>query len=59
MKVTLDLDSTETSVGQMENQVTYTQSNPLFEMSLSRSDLHSFQPDGEYYSKKFETFWSK
>uniref|UniRef100_A0A4W6E1B8 Macrophage receptor with collagenous structure n=1 Tax=Lates calcarifer TaxID=8187 RepID=A0A4W6E1B8_LATCA len=31
----------ETSV----DQVSYTQSNPLFDMSLSRNDLYTFQPD--------------
>ncbi|XP_038575719.1 macrophage receptor MARCO isoform X1 [Micropterus salmoides] len=35
----------ETSVDQMTDQVSYTQSNPLFDMSLSRSDLYRFQPD--------------
>lgn len=31
----------ETSV----DRISYTQSNPLFDMSLSRTDLYSFQPD--------------
>ncbi|XP_030580307.1 macrophage receptor MARCO [Archocentrus centrarchus] len=35
----------ETSVDRTRNQVEYTQSNPLFDMSLSRTDLYSFQPD--------------
>uniref|UniRef100_A0A3Q3LP18 Macrophage receptor with collagenous structure n=1 Tax=Mastacembelus armatus TaxID=205130 RepID=A0A3Q3LP18_9TELE len=35
----------ETSVDKTMDRVSYTQSNPLFEMSLSRSDLYSFQPD--------------
>nr|AGH27725.1 scavenger receptor cysteine-rich superfamily protein [Sciaenops ocellatus] len=35
----------ETSVDRTKNRVSYTQSNPLFDMSLSRSDLYSFQPD--------------
>nr|QCL09082.1 macrophage receptor [Lutjanus peru] len=34
----------ETSVDD-HNRVTYTQSNPLFDMSLSRSDLYSLQPE--------------
>uniref|UniRef100_A0A3Q1FRY1 SRCR domain-containing protein n=1 Tax=Acanthochromis polyacanthus TaxID=80966 RepID=A0A3Q1FRY1_9TELE len=35
----------ETSVGRTTGQVSYTQSNPLFGMSLSSSDLCSIQPD--------------
>ncbi|XP_044073246.1 macrophage receptor MARCO [Siniperca chuatsi] len=35
----------ETSVDQTKEQMSYTQSNPLFDMSFSRSDLYSFQPD--------------
>ncbi|KAK2839379.1 hypothetical protein Q5P01_013119 [Channa striata] len=35
----------ETSVDRELNRASYTQSNPLFGMSLSRSDLYSFQPD--------------
>uniref|UniRef100_A0A3Q0SK43 SRCR domain-containing protein n=1 Tax=Amphilophus citrinellus TaxID=61819 RepID=A0A3Q0SK43_AMPCI len=35
----------ETSADRTRNQVEYTQSNPLFDMSLSRTDLYSFQPD--------------
>uniref|UniRef100_A0A3P8U9P3 Macrophage receptor with collagenous structure n=1 Tax=Amphiprion percula TaxID=161767 RepID=A0A3P8U9P3_AMPPE len=35
----------ETSVGKTTGQVSYTQSNPLFDMSLSNSDLCSIQPD--------------
>lgn len=34
------------------NEVTYTQSNPLFDMSLSRSDLYSLQPDGKCYDSE-------
>ncbi|XP_076603853.1 uncharacterized protein marco [Chaetodon auriga] len=35
----------ETSMDHTSNHISYTQSNPLFDMSLSRSDLYSFQPD--------------
>ncbi|XP_078119182.1 macrophage receptor with collagenous structure [Sander vitreus] len=35
----------ETSLDQKMDQVSYTQSNPLFGMSLSRTELYSFQPD--------------
>ncbi|XP_034741087.1 macrophage receptor MARCO isoform X3 [Etheostoma cragini] len=35
----------ETSVDQTREEISYTQSNPLFDMSLSRTDLYSFQPD--------------
>ncbi|XP_035770536.1 macrophage receptor MARCO [Neolamprologus brichardi] len=35
----------ETAMNRTRNEVTYTQSNPLFDMSLSRSDLYSLQPD--------------
>ncbi|NP_001290274.1 macrophage receptor MARCO [Larimichthys crocea] len=35
----------ETSVDRTNNRVSYTQSNPLFDMSLSRTDLYNFQPD--------------
>ncbi|XP_070694224.1 macrophage receptor MARCO [Pempheris klunzingeri] len=35
----------ETSVDQTMNRVSYSQNNPLFDMSLSRTDLYSFQPD--------------
>ncbi|XP_031725790.1 macrophage receptor MARCO-like [Anarrhichthys ocellatus] len=35
----------ETSVDQTRDGVSFTQSNPLFEMSHSRTDLYSFQPD--------------
>ncbi|XP_068428707.1 macrophage receptor MARCO [Clinocottus analis] len=35
----------ETSVDQKRDGVSYTQSNPLFDMSLSRTDLYSFQPE--------------
>ncbi|XP_039674587.1 macrophage receptor MARCO [Perca fluviatilis] len=35
----------ETSVDPTMDQVSYTQSNPLFEMSLSRTDLYTSQPD--------------
>lgn len=42
----------ETSVDKMTDRVSYTQSNPLFGMSLSRSDLYSFQPDGEFEDTK-------
>ncbi|XP_067458938.1 macrophage receptor MARCO [Thunnus thynnus] len=35
----------ETSVDAANDRVSYTQSNPLFDMSLSRSDLYSFQHD--------------
>ncbi|XP_060910023.1 macrophage receptor MARCO-like [Labrus mixtus] len=35
----------DTSVDEMNDRVSFTQTNPLFEMSLSRSDLYSFQPD--------------
>ncbi|KAI3356603.1 hypothetical protein L3Q82_017803 [Scortum barcoo] len=40
--------SMETSVDQGKDQVSYTHSNPLFDMSLSRSDLYSFQPDAPF-----------
>lgn len=43
----------ETSVDQTGNQDSYAQSNPLTDMSLGRSDVDSFQPDGEYYSRIF------
>lgn len=36
------------SMDRMAEPVSYTQSNPLFDMSLSRSDLYNFQPNGEY-----------
>lgn len=29
------------------DRVSFTQDNPLFEMSLSRTDLYTFEPDGE------------
>ncbi|KAM7407973.1 hypothetical protein PAMA_003621 [Pampus argenteus] len=35
----------ETSVDRWNNRVSYTQSNPLFDMSVSGSDLYSVQPD--------------
>ncbi|XP_068184809.1 macrophage receptor MARCO [Antennarius striatus] len=35
----------ETSVDYPSNKLSCTQSNPLFGMSLSRTDLYSFQPD--------------
>uniref|UniRef100_A0A3B4VIU7 SRCR domain-containing protein n=1 Tax=Seriola dumerili TaxID=41447 RepID=A0A3B4VIU7_SERDU len=35
----------ETSVDKTTDRVSYTHSNPLFDLSLSRSDLHSFQPE--------------
>uniref|UniRef100_A0A669EH69 SRCR domain-containing protein n=1 Tax=Oreochromis niloticus TaxID=8128 RepID=A0A669EH69_ORENI len=35
----------ETAMNRTRNEVTYTQSNPLFDMSLSRSDLYSVQSD--------------
>ncbi|XP_031145525.1 macrophage receptor MARCO isoform X2 [Sander lucioperca] len=35
----------ETSVDQTMDQVSYTQNNPLFDMSLSRTELYSLQPD--------------
>uniref|UniRef100_A0A3B4WD30 SRCR domain-containing protein n=1 Tax=Seriola lalandi dorsalis TaxID=1841481 RepID=A0A3B4WD30_SERLL len=35
----------ETSVDKMADRVSYTHSNPLFDLSLSRSELHSFQPE--------------
>ncbi|XP_070770897.1 macrophage receptor MARCO [Enoplosus armatus] len=35
----------DTSVDHTMDRVSYTQSNPLFGMSLSGSDLYSFQPD--------------
>ncbi|XP_040005286.1 macrophage receptor MARCO [Xiphias gladius] len=35
----------ETSVDKTMDRVSYTQSNPLFDMSLSRSDVYHFQPD--------------
>ncbi|XP_039455814.1 macrophage receptor MARCO [Oreochromis aureus] len=35
----------ETAMNRTRNEVTYTQSNPLFGMSLSRSDLYSVQSD--------------
>ncbi|KAG8000470.1 Scavenger receptor class A member 5 [Nibea albiflora] len=35
----------KTTVDHTNNRVSYTQSNPLFDMSLSRSDLYDFQPE--------------
>ncbi|XP_034096197.1 macrophage receptor MARCO [Gymnodraco acuticeps] len=35
----------ETSVNQTMDKVSYTQSNPLFDLSLSTTDLYSFQPE--------------
>ncbi|XP_071399367.1 macrophage receptor MARCO-like [Centroberyx affinis] len=35
----------ETSVDKAQGQVSYGRTNPLFEMSVSRSDLYSFQPE--------------
>lgn len=45
------LESMETPLDQANNRISYTQTNPLFDMSLSRSDLYSFQPEGECYSR--------
>ncbi|XP_020491112.3 macrophage receptor MARCO [Labrus bergylta] len=35
----------DTSMDDMNDRVSFTQTNPLFDMSLSRSELYSFQPD--------------
>ncbi|CAJ1078577.1 macrophage receptor MARCO [Xyrichtys novacula] len=35
----------ESSVDYSKDRVSFTQTNPLFDMSLSRTDLYSFQPD--------------
>ncbi|XP_069580616.1 macrophage receptor MARCO [Brachyistius frenatus] len=35
----------ETSMDSRKDHVSHSQTNPLFDMSLSRSDLYSFQPD--------------
>ncbi|KAM6978454.1 uncharacterized protein marco [Tautogolabrus adspersus] len=35
----------ETSMDHLNDRVSFTQTNPLFDMSLSRNDLYSFQPD--------------
>nr|QZR93779.1 macrophage receptor with collagenous structure [Paralichthys olivaceus] len=40
----LQSESMETSADKTMDRVSYTQSNPLFDMTLSRSDLYSFQP---------------
>lgn len=42
----------ETSVDQARASSTH--SNPMFDMSLSRTDLYSVQPDGEFGSQRKE-----